>query len=90
MLLWIIEAFERDGDYFGPTVNRLARIASLAKPGQVLASQVTVELIRDQEIPICDRGTHRLRGLSRAEHIYEIGTPRAAPGARSRSRSRTP
>jgi adenylate cyclase len=26
----------RDGDYFGPTVNRAARIVKLAEPGQVL------------------------------------------------------
>jgi class 3 adenylate cyclase len=32
---------ERDGDYFGPTVNRVARLLSIANGGQVLLSTST-------------------------------------------------
>ena len=34
-------ADERDGDYFGPTLNRAARLMSAANAGQVLLSSVT-------------------------------------------------
>ena len=41
-------AEERDGDYFGPPVNRVARLLSAAHGGQVLLSLPTQELVRDQ------------------------------------------
>jgi class 3 adenylate cyclase len=40
------EAEERDGDYFGPEVNRAARLMALAAGGQVLVSAATVEVAR--------------------------------------------
>ena len=41
-------AEERDGDYFGPPLNRVARLLSAAHGGQVLLSLATQELVRDQ------------------------------------------
>ena len=41
-------AQEQDGDYFGPPVNRVARLLSAAHGGQVLLSLPTQELVRDQ------------------------------------------
>ena len=41
-------AEERDGDYFGPAVNRAARVMSAGHGGQVLLSLVTEELVRDR------------------------------------------
>src|ERR1019366_6910180 len=35
---------ERDGDYFGPTVNRAARLMAIGHGGQVLISGATAEL----------------------------------------------
>jgi class 3 adenylate cyclase len=35
------EADERDGDYFGPPVNRAARVASAGNGGQIVLSDVT-------------------------------------------------
>ena len=39
---------ERDADYFGPPLNRVARLLSAAYGGQVLLSLPTQELVRDQ------------------------------------------
>ena len=69
------EAFERDGDYFGPALNRAARLRALAGPGQVLLSQAVAELVRDHlpvGVTLVDQGHRELRGLSRGEHVYEI------------------
>ncbi len=75
-------AYPRDGDYYGPTVNRAARIMELAHGGQVLVSAATHELVVDylaDEVTSVDMGVHELRSLSRPEHIFEIRHPAALP-----------
>ena len=66
---------ERDGDYFGPSVNRVARLLSTAYGGQVVVSGITAELARDR-LPdggrFKDLGMHRLRDLERAEHVFQL------------------
>jgi class 3 adenylate cyclase len=65
---------ERDGDYFGPAVNRAARMLTVARGGQVLVSGVAAELLSD-ELPdgvgLRELGTRQLKDLSRPERIYE-------------------
>ena len=41
-------AEERAGDYFGPPVNRVARLLSAGHGGQILLSSATRELVRDR------------------------------------------
>jgi len=68
----------RMGDYYGSTVNRCARIRGLANGGQTLLSQVTAEMARDylpEGVRLVDLGTHSLKGLSRAEHIFQLWIP---------------
>jgi class 3 adenylate cyclase len=66
---------ERDGDYFGPAVNRAARLLAVAQGGQVLVSGVAAELLSD-ELPggvgLRELGTHQLKDLSRPERIYQV------------------
>jgi class 3 adenylate cyclase len=66
---------ERDGDYFGPAVNRTARLLAVARGGQVLVSGVAAELLSD-ELPdgvgLRELGTHQLKDLSRPERIYQV------------------
>jgi class 3 adenylate cyclase len=68
----------RLGDYYGSSVNRCARIRGLGHGGQTLISQVTAELVRDSlpdGIGLIDLGTHHLKGLSRAEKVYQLSIP---------------
>jgi predicted ATPase/class 3 adenylate cyclase len=57
---------ERDGDYFGPVVNRAARLEAVAHGGQVLVSGATAELLSGA-MPggtgLRDLGLHRLKDL---------------------------
>jgi class 3 adenylate cyclase len=54
----------RDGDYFGPALNRAARLMAVAHGGQVLVSLATEELVRDSKstsMPHPPRRAHRTR-----------------------------
>jgi predicted ATPase/class 3 adenylate cyclase len=71
----------RDDDYFGPTLNRLARLMAVGHGGQVLISSSTSALVADGLPPGCellDLGEHGLRDLDRPEHVYQL----VAPGLR--------
>lgn len=65
----------RDGDFFGPPLNRVARLLAATHGGQVVVSRATCELVREalpNEVRLKDLGTHLLKDLSRAEHIYQL------------------
>jgi predicted ATPase/class 3 adenylate cyclase len=71
-------AEERDGDYYGRTLNRAARLMSAGHGGQILLSQATYELVRDtlpDEATLADLGEHRLKDLIRPERVFQVGTP---------------
>jgi len=65
----------RDGDYFGPAMNRTARIMSAGHGGQVLLSGVAAGLASGR-LPrgavLRDLGTHRLKDLTLPEHLYQL------------------
>jgi predicted ATPase/class 3 adenylate cyclase len=66
---------ERDGDYFGPVVNRAARLEAVAHGGQVVVSGVTAELLSEAPadgIALRDLGLHRLKDLGRPEHVFQL------------------
>jgi len=75
-------AEQRDGDYFGPALNRAARLMGVAHGGQIVVSQAAADLARDalaDTVELTDLGEHRLRDLSRPEHVYQVnatGLPR--------------
>ncbi|HSL47443.1 MAG TPA: tetratricopeptide repeat protein [Candidatus Deferrimicrobiaceae bacterium] len=96
MALHTGEAGLREGDYYGPAVNRCARLRTVAHGGQVLLSQATAHLVRDA-LPdgarLRDLGEHRLKDLARPERIHELVAPGVAtdfpplraPGGRSQA-----
>src|SRR5438128_2151233 len=64
--------------YVGLGVHRAARIAAAGHGGQVLVSQTTRELLRDDPIPdvsLQDLGEHQLKDLDEAERLYQLVAP---------------
>ncbi|HEX2159934.1 MAG TPA: adenylate/guanylate cyclase domain-containing protein [Actinomycetes bacterium] len=77
------EAATRSSDYFGPAVNRTARIMAVGHGGQVLLSSAAAALVTDQ-LPdgagLRDLGVHRLKDLGRAERLFQLVHPDLADG----------
>jgi predicted ATPase/class 3 adenylate cyclase len=67
-------ADERDGDYFGPPLNRVDRIRAGSHGGQILVSAATARIVMNELPPgveLRDLGLYRLRGLAEPERIYQ-------------------
>jgi class 3 adenylate cyclase len=65
----------RDDSYFGPPLNRVARLLAAGYGGQTLICRVTQALVRDQLPPgvaLRDLGEHHLRDLSQSEQIFQL------------------
>ena len=75
------DAQARAGDFYGPSVNRAARIMAAAHGGQVLLSGLVAERAR-QRLPegagLRDLGEHRLQDLYQPEHIFQLVHPALA------------
>ncbi|HEV8624131.1 MAG TPA: LuxR C-terminal-related transcriptional regulator [Acidimicrobiia bacterium] len=72
------EAEARDGRYAGSTIIRTARLRAAAHGGQTVLSRATAELVNEalpEGAALVDLGTHRLRDLSRAEHVFQVTHP---------------
>lgn len=68
----------RDGDFFGPTLNRVARILSAGHGGQVLVSGATFDAVRavlPEDVQLRDLGERRLKDLSRPERLFQCIVP---------------
>ena len=64
-------ADERGGDYFGPTMNRAARLMAAGHGGQILLSAATAQLLDTAELT--DLGEQRLKDLAIPERVYQVG-----------------
>ncbi len=71
----------RDGDYFGPGINRCARLLAVAYGGQILISGGAAEMASGYLPPqssLMDLGLHRLKNIPEPEGIHQL----VAPGLR--------
>jgi len=78
MALHMGTADERDGDYFGQTLNRVARLLAIGHGGQVLISGTIVDQLENEmpaEMALRDLGAHRLKDLARPERVYQLIAP---------------
>ena len=78
------EAVERDGDYFGPAVNLVARLRGVALGGQVLVSATTATIARKGLPDGCDLvelGPVELRGITDREAVWALIGPDLDPVA---------
>jgi predicted ATPase len=69
---------ERGEDYFGPPLNRVARLLAAGHGGQVLLSTDTQELVRG-ELPegteLRNLGERRLKDLIQPERVFQLVAP---------------
>jgi predicted ATPase/DNA-binding SARP family transcriptional activator len=69
------DAEPRDGDWYGPAINRAARLRAIANGGQTLVSGVSAGLVADQlprAVRLLYRGRRVLRGIERPEEVWEL------------------
>jgi len=89
MALHTGECEERDGDYFGPAVNRVARLEATAHGGQVVVSRSTAEVLGDRlpsGMQLVNLGSHELKDLDRPEEVFQLvieGVPASFPPLRT-------
>jgi predicted ATPase/class 3 adenylate cyclase len=69
---------QRDNDFFGPQVNRVARLLSAGYGEQVLVSRPTKEALSPglpPGIELRDLGEHRLKDLLHGEQLFQLVAP---------------
>jgi hypothetical protein len=64
------EAELRGEDYFGPALNRAARIMAAGHGGQIIIAAATAAIVND--LDLIDLGEHRLRDLSQPQRLYQL------------------
>jgi predicted ATPase/class 3 adenylate cyclase len=78
MAIHVGHADEHNGDYFGPTVNRVARLLAIGYGGQVLVSGAASDLSQGEmpaQTSLRDLGSHRLKDLAQPEQVYQLVAP---------------
>lgn len=77
-------AEERDGDYFGPSVNLAARVMAAGHGGQILATTAVADSVR---VEWCSLGDRVLSGFEAPVDVHQLGSetfpPLRAPEAAS-------
>jgi class 3 adenylate cyclase len=64
-----------DGDVGGIAVHIAARVAALARAGEVLVSRTVTDLVVGSDIGFDDRGSHALRGVPGKWALYSARVP---------------
>lgn len=67
------EVDARGGDYFGPPLNRAARLVAAAHGGQVVLSESAQEAVRREPgLELRTLGEYRLKGLGAPQQVYQL------------------
>ena len=86
MALHTGEAELSKGNYKGSAVHRCARLRGLGHGGQIILSETTAQIVRDQlshDVTLRDMGVHELRGLLHPEHAnHLLALPRISVNGR--------
>ncbi len=69
------EPIAEDDDLFGLSVIKAARIADRAEPGQVLVSNVVMELCEGKTFEFASLGAVSLKGFDEAVTLFEVVAP---------------
>ena len=68
-------ARSEDGDYFGPALNRVARLMAAGHGGQILVSSASQRLLVESlpdGVALRSHGVHHLKDLDRPEEIFQV------------------
>jgi class 3 adenylate cyclase/tetratricopeptide (TPR) repeat protein len=82
-------AEEREGDYFGPTVNKVARLLAIGHGGQILVTSETAALAKGtlpDDVSLRDLGTYHLKDFAEPQRVHQLlapGLPADFPPLRS-------
>ena len=63
-----------DGKAGGIAVTLGARVAALAKPGEVLATSTVKDLVAGSGLTFEDAGEHELKGVPDRWHLYRVAS----------------
>jgi class 3 adenylate cyclase len=66
----------RGDDIGGIAVHTAQRVMALAQPNEVLVSRTVADLIAGSGIPVADRGTHTLKGVSDQWRLFAVDDSR--------------
>jgi tetratricopeptide (TPR) repeat protein len=71
-------AEQRDDDYFGPAVNKVARLLAIGHGGQVLLTNETASLVQDalsENVSLRDLGAYHLKDFAEPQQVYQLLAP---------------
>ena len=72
------EAELREGDYYGPVVNRCARLRAVGYGQQTVLTEATRNVVRERlpdGVSLKDLGVHRLKDLDIPERVFQLVHP---------------
>jgi adenylate cyclase len=70
----------REGDYFGPLVNLVARLVKVAEPGTLILTQEAAESLATDRWTIRPLGVRPIQGLDQHRSIFSLGADLVEPG----------
>jgi tetratricopeptide (TPR) repeat protein len=82
-------ADERDGDFFGPALNKVARLLAIGHGAQVLLTAESAALVADTletDTTLRDLGAYHLKDFAEPQRVYQViaaGLPAEFPPLRS-------